>query len=105
MDFFSDLEEEGDATTGDALDANPQTLGGATDIVFTRTYKVRANVATNYLFQILSTTSAPTVRVTDKFYSNAYLVRQRMSRIDQVNNRLTCVFAQIPATWRSDVSY
>lgn len=101
MPALRDLETVGDAETGDTLDPNPQTVGGSTDIVFTRTYKVNNSVAASYLFQILD---AP-VRVMDDKYTDAYLVKQRLNRIDQVNSHLTCVFAQIPSTWQSDANY
>jgi hypothetical protein len=101
MGFFTALEMVGDAVPGDSLNPNQQTLGGATDLVFTRTYKVGADYA-SYLFQILSTTAAPTTRVTDDKITTAYLVKQRLQRVDDVNSHLVCVFASLPSTWMTD---
>lgn len=101
MSSLRDLEQVGQATAGDQLDPNPQTVGGLTDLVFTRTYKVRSSLLSNYLFQILS----PNVRVMDATVTSAYLTAQRATRIDELDYHLVCVFAQKPSTWMSDASF
>lgn len=102
---LSDLERVGDSQPGDATDPNPQTLGGQTDLVFSRTYKILGSSLANYLFQIKSTTVAPATRITDATITSAYLVAQKYKRIDEVNGHLICVFAQIPSTWSTDHQY
>jgi hypothetical protein len=98
---FAGLEPVGASEPGDALDPNPQTLGGQTDLVFTRRFRVNGANAADYLFQILNPASA----VVDSDITDAYLVNQRLQRINQVDQHLVCVFAQIPSRWSSDVSY
>lgn len=99
--FFAGLEVVGSQVAGDQIDPNPQTVGGLTDLVFTRTYKVNSNSLSGFIFQILN----PAVRVTDATVPNAYLVKQRATKIDEVNVHLQCVFAQIPSQWMSDATY
>lgn len=95
MGFFTDLEIVGEQVAGDSLDLNQGTVGGLNDFVFSRTYRVNSRVVQNYLFQILN----PSVRVTDDTIPSAYLVRQRATKVDEVNLHLTCVFAQLPSSW------
>lgn len=102
---LSDLEEVGARFTGDQLDPNPQSIGGQTDLVFTRTFKVSAVNAPNYLYQIRSTFSAPATRVMDAKIPTAYLVAQRLVAVNDADMHLVCVFAQLPSTWYTDASY
>jgi hypothetical protein len=95
MGFFTDLEAVGSRVPGDALDPNRGTIGGRNDWVFSRTYKVNGTLIENYLFRILD----PAIRVTDDTVTNAYLVDQRATKLDENNMTLTCVFAQIPTAW------
>lgn len=96
MGFFTPaLEEVGQRVPGDSLNPNRGTIGGRNDWVFSRTYKVNGTEVENYLFKILD----PAIRVTDDTVTNAYLVDQRASKLDENNVILTCVFAQIPSAW------
>lgn len=95
INYFTGLEQVGEQMAGDSLDFNPGTVGGQNDYVFTRTYKVNSNNVQAFLYQILN----PAVRVTDATIPNAYLVKQRASKVDEVNMHLSCVFAQIPSSW------
>lgn len=101
MASLADLERVGSLVAGDSLDPNPQTAGGLTDLVFTRNFKVNSAVVGDYLYRILD----PIVVVMDLEITNAYLVAQRATKIDDVNMNLACVFAQIPSMWTSDSAY
>lgn len=95
MASLSELEVVGAQVAGDSIDPNPGTIGGQNDYVFTRTFKVNSNVVKNYLFPILN----PPMRIVDSKIQNAYLVNQRAVKVDDINDHLICVFAQIPSAW------
>lgn len=95
MPSLRELEEIGSGEIGVSLDRMPQTQGGANNLMITRRYKVRSDIATTYLFQILD----PNVRITDLTFPNAYLVSQAIGGKDKADGVLTCVFCQIPTRW------
>jgi len=90
-----DLEEIGSAEVGVAMGTSVQTPGGLSNLKIKRRYKVRANIAYQYLFQILN----PSVRETDPTYPTAYLVRQALAPHDKANAMLECEFWMIPTLW------
>lgn len=95
MASLRDLEEHGSAEVGVSVVPAQQTRGGSTNLRIVRRYRVAANVATQYLFQILN----PAFRITDPTFPDAYLVDQSLSRQDDANAILTCEFCQVPTGW------
>jgi hypothetical protein len=101
MPNFQLLEPVGDAVQGDQINLTPQTPGGASDMTFTRTFRVNSQDLPTYLVQIID---APTP-IVDYQYPNAYLVQQQARRHNDIDVHLLCVFAQVPSPWAEDGGY
>jgi len=101
MPNFKLLEQVGDAVQGDQINLTPQAVGGASDMTFTRTFRVNSQDLPSYLVQIID---APNP-VVDFQYTNAYLVQQQARRINQIDVHLLCVYAQVPSPWSEDGGY